>query len=193
MTPEVAVGWSALTAATATVVGAVTLIAFFSRGQPWGTINDASTVVLMLALVPVALFVAVLESETVTTVAVAVAALGIVAMLITAALQVVLVAGRVTYEQTKAAVLAGSAVVGVWYVLVGLLAEDTALAGVPAWTAIAAGIGFILVGVGFALGNERHPLAAGGGALALLGSSAFLLVLGGRLLGGDLVAPAWNA
>jgi hypothetical protein len=48
MTPEIAAGWSALLAAVATVVGASTLVLFFTRGEPWGRLNDASSVVLLL-------------------------------------------------------------------------------------------------------------------------------------------------
>jgi hypothetical protein len=193
MTPEIAAGWSALLAAAATVIGAITLILFFTRGEPWGRLNDASSVVLMLALVPVALLVAILESEIVTTTVLPVAAIGIAAMLFVAALQALLVARRVTYEQTKLQVLAGGAVVGVWFILIGLLAGHTALEGPLAWLAIASGVGFIAIGYGFAVGNERHPLSALGGVVLLGASTTFLLLLGTRLVTGDIVAPAWNA
>jgi hypothetical protein len=193
VTPEVAAGWSALVAAAATVVGAVTLVLFFSRGEPWGRLNDASSVVLMLAMIPVALLITTIETETVTTVVLPVAAVGIGAMLAVAALQALLVARRVTYDQTKRWVLLGGAVIGLWYVATGLLAGHTALEGVLAWLAIAAGIGFVAIGYGFAAGNERHPLSALGGVVLLGASTAFFVVLGTRLVTGDLVVPAWNA
>jgi hypothetical protein len=193
VTPEVAAGVAALVAAAATVVGAVALVLFFARGQPWGTVNDASTVVLMLALIPVALLVATLESETVTTVALVVAGVGILAMAAVAILQALLVARRVTFAQSKGPVLFGSMVVGIWYVASGLLATRTGLEGLPAWLAIAAGTGFVAVSLGFAIRDERHPLSTAGGALAFAGSTAFLVLLGSRLVTGDLVAPSWNA
>ena len=193
MTPAVLAGWSALIAAAATVIGAATLVLFFSRGQPWGRRNDASSVVLMLALVPVALLIATLQSERIATVALAVAALGISAMVGAAVLQALLVLGRVTFEGTRRAVLAGGAAVGVWYVLSGWLAHGTGMDGPLAWTAVAAGLGFIGVTAGFALGGERHPLSAAGGGVAAVASTAFLAVLGTRLVTGDLVVPAWNA
>jgi hypothetical protein len=193
VTPEVAAGWSALVAAAATVVGAVTLVLFFSRGEPWGRQTDASSDVLMLAMIPVALLITTIETETVTTVVLPVAAVGIGAMLAVAALQALLVARRVTYEQTKRWVLLGGAVIGLWYVATGLLAGHTALEGVLAWLAIAAGIGFVAIGYGFAAGNERHPLSALGGVVLLGASTAFFVVLGTRLVTGDLTVPAWNA
>ena len=193
MTPEIAAGWSALLAAAATVIGAITLVLFFTRGEPWGRLNDASSVVLMLALIPVALLVATLESEIVTTTVLPVAAVGIAAMIFVAALQALLVARRVTYEQTKRQVLGGGAVVGLWFILTGMLAGHTALDGPLAWLAIASGVGFIVIGYGFAVGNERHPLSALGGVLLLGASTSFLVLLGARLVTGDLVAPDWNA
>ena len=194
MTPEVAAGWSALVAAAATVVGMIALLLFFSRGQPWGTINDAASVVLMLALVPVALAVAVIEAAEQpfpSVWALAVAALGIVAMLVAAWYQALLVVGRVTYEQTKGRVLGAGAFVGLWYVLAGAVGFRP-LGHLVATLAIAAGVGFIAVGYGFAVGGERHPLSAIGGLLAFVGSTAFLGILGVRLLGGELTIPSWN-
>jgi hypothetical protein len=193
MTPEVVAGWSALVVAASTVVGAVTIVLFFRRGDPWGRLNDVSSVVLMLALIPVALLVATLESETMTTTVLPVAALGIAAMLVVAVLQALLVARRVTYAGTVRWVLLGGALVGVWYIGTGVMAAHTALEGAPAWLAIASGIGFIAIGIGFARGRERHPLSAIGGVVLLGASLAFLAVLGARLVSGDIVAPDWNA
>ena len=193
MTPEIAAGYSALIAAVATVVGALTIVLFFARGQPWGTINDVSSVVLMLAMIPVALVTAVFLMERLTTVALAVAAIGIAGMVVAAVLQALLVVGRVTYDDTVTAVLTAGGVVGVWYILTGLLAGQTALEGFLSWLAIASGVGFIAIMVGFRLGRERHPLSIGGGLLVLVASTAFLTRLGTWLVGGELVVPAWNA
>ena len=193
MTPEVVAGWSALVAAVASVFGAAPLVLFFTRGQPWGTINDAASVVLMLAMIPVALLVATLESEHRTTLALAAAVIGIGGMVAAAGLQALLVVGRVTYDQTKGWVLLAGGFVGVWYLLVAFLAEASAIEGALATLAIVAGVGFLAIGYGFAVGNERHPLSALGGVVLLVGSTAFLTILGVRLVTGDLVVPTWNA
>lgn len=194
MTPELAAGWSALVAAAATVVGMIALVLFFSRGQPWGTLNDAASVVLMLALIPVALLVALIEAgePPFGGYALAVAAFGIVAMTVAAVLQALLVAGRVTYEQTKLRVLVAGGFVGLWYVLVGAIGFRP-LGQLLAALAIVSGIGFVAVGYGFAVGGERHPLSAVGGLLAFVGSTTFLGILGVRLVSGELTIPTWNA
>ena len=192
MTPEIAAGWSALVAAVATVTGAVTIVLFFARGGFWGPLNDASSVVLMLATIPVAFLVAAIESEVATTMVLAPTAVGVLAMLAVAVLQGLLVARRVTFEQTKRAVLLLGAVVGFWYLSVAAFAGHTALDGLLGWLALVSGLGFIAIGYGFLAGGERHPLAAGGGVVLLIASTAFLGILGVRLVSGDLVVPEWN-
>lgn len=193
MTPEIAAGWSALVAAAATGVGAITIVLFFARGGVWGVLNDASSVVLMLALIPVAILIASIESETATTLVLAPTAIGILAMLATAILQALLVARRVTFEQTKRPVLLLGAVVGLWYLSVAAFAGHTALDGILGWLALVSGLAFIAIGYGFLAGGERHPLAAGGGILLLIASTAFLGILGVWLVSGELVVPDWNA
>jgi hypothetical protein len=192
MTPEIAAGWSALIAAVATVIGAVTIVLFFAKGGLWGALNDASSVVLMLATIPVAFLVAAIESEVATTMVLAPTAVGIVAMLATAILQALLVGRRVTFEQTKRPVLLLGAAVGLWYLSVAAFASHTALDGLLGWLALISGLGFIAIGYGFLAGGERHPLAAGGGVALLVASTAFLGILGVRLVSGDLVVPDWN-
>jgi hypothetical protein len=192
VTPEIVAGGSALVAAIATVVGAVTLVLFFARGEPWGRLNDVSSVVLMLAMIPVALVAGTLESETVSTLALPVTALGIGGMVAAALVQAALVFRRVSFEQSRNWVLLAGAVVGVWYLFTGLFARGTALDGLLAWLAIAAGIGFVAVGYGFAAGGERHPVAIVGGLVLFVASMGFLTILGARLVTGDLVVRAWN-
>jgi hypothetical protein len=193
ITLEQLAGWSALVALGATIVGAVTIVLFFSRGGAWGRLNDAASVVLLLAMIPVALVIGTIETENEATVGFVVAAVGIGAMIVVAVLQGLLVAGRVTYEGTKAAVLGGGAVIGAWYIVAGWLSAGTILDGALRWLAIAAGIGYIAIGYGFLAGNERHPLSALGGVVLLVASCLFLGVLGTGLVTGQITVPAWNA
>jgi hypothetical protein len=193
MTIEQLAGWSALLAAAATVVGAVFVGLFFRRGEPWGTWNDIASVVLMLAMIPVALVIGTIEMERTTTVAVAVTAIGIGGMLAAAAFQTALVARLRTYEQLLRPTLTAGAVVGVWYVLAGFLALGGDLPQPLPWCMIAAGVGYVAIGYGFAVGGQRHPLAAIGGVTLAVASTAFLAWLGILLVAGKLVVPSWNA
>jgi hypothetical protein len=186
-------GWSAWIAAAATVVGAITLMLFFSRGGRWGIANDASSVVLMLAMVPVALVLTIIALEVVMTAALVIGGLGIGAMLAFAVLQALLVVGRVTYEQTRIAIQALGAVVGVWYLLTAVSTGSTDLPDGLRLAAAVAGAGFIAVGIGFAVGGQQHPLSAIGGVALFVASLVFFVWLGALLLSGGLAIPSWNA
>jgi len=183
------VGWSALLAAVATVVGAFFLVLFFAKGQPWGTLNDIASVVLMVATIPVAVALGRLGEQPFGGLAWLVTAIGIVGMASAALAQILLVARVRTYRQLLPWTLGSGAVVGVWYVLVGLLGlEFVATRNYPPLLialAIASGIGFIAIGYGFWRGNERHPVSIVGGLVLLVSSTAFLgwfafLTLGSR-------------
>lgn len=192
MTTEAIVGSSALVAAAATVIGAVTLILFFTKGGLWGLINDYASIVLMLATIPVALGIADLTASRVPW-SYGAALVGIVGMVGASAAQGLLVARRFTYERLLPWTLGFGAIVGVWYLLIGLagirrnslFAEglinlDT--------LAIASGISFIALGYGFLRGNERHPLSIIGGIVLLVASTWFLVWIGLLFLRGGISA-----
>jgi hypothetical protein len=172
------VGWSALLAAVATVVGALFLVLFFAKGQPWGTLNDIASVVLMVATIPVAVALGLLGEGAFGALAWLVTALGIIGMAGAAVAQALLVARVRAYRQLLPWTLGSGAVVGVWYVLVGLLGlEFVTTRSYPLLLialAVASGIGFIAVGYGFWRGNERHPMSIVGGLALLVSSTSFL-------------------
>jgi len=168
-------GPAALLAAAATVVGAVLLVLFFWKGQPWGTLNDIASIALMLATIPVlAFFATFTEPYLVPGAASVVATIGVVGMLGAGIAQALLVARVRTYAQLLPWTLGFGAVVGAWYVLVGISGR---FAGVPefmAGAAIVAGAGYIALGYGFWRGDERHPLSVIGGIVLLIASTTFL-------------------
>lgn len=189
MTAESIAGPSALVAAVATVVGAITLVLFFSKGGAWGLLNDVSSIVLMLATIPVALAIASLSSSRVS-IASGVAAVGIIGMVGTSVSQGLLIARRFTYQQLLPWTLGFGAVVGAWYILIGLghvrspFFDDGGLDEL----AIASGVSFSALGYGFLRGNERHPLSIIGGLVLLVTSTWFLTWVGLLFISGDIGA-----
>ena len=176
-------GPSALVAAVATVVGAVLLGLFFAKGQPWGTLNDIASIVLMLATIPVlAFFATFTEPYLAPGVALAVAVIGLVGMAGASVAQGLLVARIRTYEQLLPWTLGFGAVVGVWYVLIGITGRLSGVPDVMAILAIAAGAGYMAIGYGFWRGDQRHPLSIVGGLLLLVASTIFLGWLGVALI-----------
>jgi len=179
-------GPSALVAAVATVVGAVFLGFFFTKGGLWGTLNDVASIILMLATLPVlAFFAAWTDPYLPGGIAAAVAGIGLVGMLGAAVAQTLLVLRVRTYQQLLPWTLGAGAVVGVWYVLVGITGWRAGMPELLAALAIASGIGFVAVGYGFWRGNERHPASVIGGIVLLIASTAFLGWLGIALVAAE--------
>jgi hypothetical protein len=182
-------GPSALVAAVATVVGAVTLVIFFARGGWWGLANDVASIVLMLATIPVALGIAQV-SRPWSPWAESAAVLGVAGMLGASVSQGLLVARRFTYRQLLPWTLGFGAVVGAWYVLIGISSVTSPFFGdfLLNALAIASGISFVALGYGFLRGNERHPLSVIGGIVLLVTSTWFLTWIGLLFNSGDIYA-----
>lgn len=191
MTTEAIVGWSALVAAAATVIGAVFLILFFAKGGLWGLLNDVASIVLMLATIPVALGIASATAGRVPW-AYGAALVGIVGMVGASVAQGLLVTRRFSFERLLPWTLGFGAIVGAWYLLIGFAGARNSLFkdGLISLDtlAIASGLGFIAVGYGFWRGNERHPLSIVGGIVLLVASTWFLAWIGLLFLSGDIYA-----
>lgn len=185
---DVVAGWSALVAAVATVVGAVLLGLFFAKGEPWGTLNDIASIVLMVATIPVAIWLIGIEEGVVPGAETVAAGIGVVGMVGTAVAQGALVLRLGTYRGLLPYTLGAGAIVGAWYLLVGLLGLASGLPILLDVLAVASGVGFVALGYGFWRGNERHPLSVGGGILLLVASTGFLGWIGIALLGSEALS-----
>ena len=183
-------GWSAYINAAAGIIGFVSLVAFFSAGQPFGTINDSASVFFALSLIPLALTLHHLHRSLVPPLSLVGTTIGIAAMFTVAILQALLVFGVVQFGQTLRAVLAANGVIGVWLVLNGILARSgSTLPQGLAWVSIVAGIGLVLVIVGFWIGGHEHPLTAVGGLVSVIGLSIWAIWLARLLLSGSVTPP----
>jgi hypothetical protein len=170
---------SALVAAVATVLGAVFLVLFFAKGGAWGLLNDIASIVMMLATIPIVLYVRQVTAPSAPEpVQLVVGGVGIVGMLGASASQGLLVARIRTYQELLPWTLGFGAVVGVWYALAGFLLLVATAPPLLAALAILSGLGYVAIGYGFWRGNERHPLSIGGALVLLVASTAFLIWIG---------------
>lgn len=180
-------GWSAYLSAAATIIGFVTLIVFFSVGEPFGTINDISSVILALALLPLALALYLLQLRGAPVLSLIALIAGICAMLTASILQILLVLRVVKFELTLVAVLAAFGVVGVWLLLNSSLAlTNKTLPSGLAGVGVIAAVGYLLVILGFLLGGQQHPLTAVGGLTAVIGYPIWAIWIGVLVLSGRL-------
>ena len=180
-------GWAAYLSAAATITTFVTAIVFFRKGQPFGTVNDASSVFQMLFMVPIVVAFHQLMGPRAAILSLLGAAIGVIGMLVGASLQALLVFGRVKYEQTIGMVLTAGGAIGVWLVLTGCLALASGiLPNGLALLGLVAGGGYILSVVGFRVGGERNALFWIGSLATVIGYSGWALWLGRVLSSGAL-------
>ena len=169
-------GWSAYLTATATIVGFVTLITFFIVGEPYGTINDISSVVIALSALPILFALYQLHRSAAPTVSLTALIIGVIGALSAAVFQTILITTRKTYGDAASM---SFGVFGISLVMYGYLSLiDKMLPRRLAWLGIVAGIGYVLVITGFILGGENHPLTYIGGLAAIIGYPAWAIWLG---------------
>jgi hypothetical protein len=182
-------GWSAYASVAATIIGFVTLIAFFAVGEPFGVINDITTVIHALSMVPLAFVLHKLHQRTAPRLSLGALVIGVLAMVTAAALQALLVLRLVKFELTLVAVPVAFGVIGVWLVLNSYLGRGSGtLPSGLIWIGIVAGGAFVLVIVGFLLGGQQHHLAAVGGLTAVICYPVWAVWFGRLLLSGRVPA-----
>lgn len=169
---------AAQAAAGLTVGGIVTLAVFFAAGEPWGTINDATSIALAVATVPIAIGLA-RRNPRATSLAIG-AALDIVGVGITVVFTSALIARQMTFEGSLPYILVGQGIIGAWLVSVGIAAWQAPESRRLAAFGVAGGAGLIATVGGFGIGGMWHPLTFAGFVAGLIGTIGFYLLLGRR-------------
>jgi hypothetical protein len=162
-------GWSAVVSGIATIVGFVTLIAFFALGEPWGTINDITSIFLALSIVPVLLTLHRNQDHFVPVFSLAAFVIGVMAMLVAASFQTLLVLRVIEFAQTAIVVPGAFAVFGVSLLFYSYTTH--AIKSLPrrlTWLGMISGTGYILVIAGIFIGGQENPLTAIGGFTAVI-------------------------
>ncbi|MDO8755114.1 MAG: hypothetical protein Q7J80_14545 [Anaerolineales bacterium] len=175
-------GWSAYLSAIATIIGAVTLVIFFSIGDPFGKINDVCSVVIGLTAIVILFALYQLHRSAAPTISLIVFLVGALAMLTAAVVQTLLVVNGTNFGMI---VTIAFGIFGVSLIGFGVLTlVNQTLPRRLSWWGIAAGIGYVLVITGFILGGENHPLTYIGGALAVIAYPTWSIWLGRVFLSG---------
>ena len=167
-----------LAAAGLTVGGAAALGVFFAVGEPWGTINDASSILLSWATLPIAFELARRNGRSLPLVAGA--ACDVVGVAVVTAFTSALISRRMTFEESLLPILTGHALIGCWLILVGLVAWSDAGSRRPATFALAGGAGLVTTAASIATSGMGSPVAAVGFVAGLIGTAGFYALLGRR-------------
>jgi hypothetical protein len=175
-------GWSSYVSAGSTIIGFVMLIAFFIVGEPYGTINDISSVVIALSAIPVLFALYQLHRSAAPIASLAALIIGVLAALSAAGFQTIFIVTRKTYGDT---VTMSYGFFGVSLIMLSYLAlGDKMLPRRLAWFGIIAGMGYALVITGFILGGPNHPLTYIGGLASIIGYPTWAIWLGRLFLSG---------
>jgi hypothetical protein len=183
-------GWSAYFNATVFLLSMVALMLFFSIGGFWGRLNDSLSIIWMLSYIPLAVAFYLINRSVNAPISLASTIIGIAAAITFAVLQILLVLGRVRFEQTFTAVLALSALFGLIILIHALLARaGHSLPSGLIWVMIVYGLASVIGAVGFQIGGEQHPLAMIGLLITAVSGLVWVIWFG-RLLLSEKVAVA---
>jgi len=179
--------WAAYAIAASGAIGLVTIGLFFGVGQPFGTLNDISLIVMTLAIAPVMLGSYELGGVTPLWPARISLAGGIGGCLVWSVVQLGMILGYVTFNYESAAIgwfaveTVALIVIGAWLIGAPLLAGPW-LPPLLRWLGAISGVGIVVFAAGLLLGGVNHPLTyiGGIGYSVLLPIWAYLLA---RLLG----------
>ncbi len=169
---------AALAAAGLTVGGVAALGVFFAVGEPWGTINDASSILLGWATLPIAFDLARRNGRSLPLV-VGVAC-DIVGVAVVTVFTSALITRRMTFDESLLPILTGHALIGCWLILVGLIAWSDAESRRRASFAVAGGAGLVATAASIATAGMGSPVAAVGFIAGLVGTTGFYLLMGRR-------------
>jgi hypothetical protein len=189
-------GWTAYANAALSIGILITLVAMFAIDDSWGTVNDAISVFWALSFLSLMVMLYRLNAPDNASLSLAapnlaIAIVGIAAMVAFAVLQSLLVLDLVSFEQTFSAVVTLGTVFGITVALNGLLARgsQTLPSGLTK-VMIAFGVSYVLSAVGFLLGGWQNPLAGTGYLIGAITGPIWAIWLGRLLLDGRVLAPA---
>jgi hypothetical protein len=185
------IGYAAILSAWATIGTFITGMLFFLHSPRLGRVNDIASVVQLLLMLPVVPGTFLLTRHHAPILAWPGLAIGLIGVLTAAYWQGSLVFDARRYEQAGPAALKAGALIGLWLFAIGAggLAVPLHAIGLSV-LAIIAGVGYMILVIGFMRGAQSHPLFMAGSGLALVGYTAWAFWLGRMLLDGRVML-AW--
>jgi len=163
-------GWCVFLSAIVGIISGLSLALFFILGQPWGTINDSSSVGLAFLVLPLLVHFHRRHRGEFPGLSLSSLIIGFVAMGVAILLQTLLIFQVISFEQTAVVVPLTFGFFGavlMFHNSLMLRAEE--LPGGLSILGMLAGAGYVLVIAGFILGGQEHYLTYIGAVLLLIG------------------------
>lgn len=176
-------GWAAILSAVATIATFVTGILFFYVGDRFGKTNDIASIFQMVFMLPLTVFFILALPAGLKIWAIIAGLIGAAGMLFSICGQTLLVFGKIDFERSMD-FFPGGAAVGIWLIVTGALSLTSGLMPlVLAWFGIAAGLGYIVMVIGFLRGGQSSLLFSLGALLLGIAFPVWGIWLGYLLLG----------
>ena len=158
-------GWAGILSAGATILTFITGLHFFAVGKWFGKINDLSSVIQVLLMIPLIFFFHQLITPPSYATRIISIVFGLGGVLVSVYGQIRLLLNQIDFEGSPKYFPAGG-VIGFWLIMVNLFSIGSrALPNPLIWIGIAAGISYLLIVGGFLKGGQKDPLFYGGSLL----------------------------
>jgi len=181
---HVVFGWSAYLSAAAAILTFVTGILFFSVGQPFGKINDISSVIQVLLMIPLVIFFFQILPTHLRDLGMINVLFGLSGIFISAFGQSLLILGRIDFQGSLKFFPAGAAI-GIWLMLSCSFAVGSGqLPQLLGLIGILAGMGYIVTVIGFLWGSKQNVVFYIGALMLGVSYPVWAIWLGGLILSG---------
>lgn len=170
--------WSAYLSAIATILTFITGILFFTVNGPFGKINDVSSIFQVLFMIPLAIALYQPLPANMRTLGLIAALIGIGGMLVAAYGQLLLVFGKIDFEESMKYFPAGAAI-GIWLIVTSSFALIYDLLPIGlAWTGILAGVSYIVTVLAFLIKGQQNIVFYIGGLVLGISYPVWAIWLG---------------
>jgi hypothetical protein len=175
-------GWAALLSVAAYLLGLATFILFVASGD-FGPLADLPSLFYVAFTIPVVLALHVILRSQGPALSLAAATIGILGLLVLGIFQALLITHTLTYEQQSPIVISAAGAVGIWPLLANYLALRGKVFPVGLiWAGLIAGVGLLLLGVGFWAGGQQSPVSVIGALTSYISYPIWVIWLGRWLL-----------
>lgn len=177
------VGWTAIAGGVIGIIGFISLILLFVIGEPFGTINDLLAIPSGLLLLPLVFALYRLNVGPYPSLALAALMAGILGFVATAVGSILLVSGRITFEQSLYTGIGGFGLIGLWVLLnalIGLKANGlpAGLAWMGVFLGLTPSLALITVPRADAIARSLQDMAGQAAGFHMSPASIIVFVLG---------------
>lgn len=184
-------GWSAITNGVFAIIGVVFLMIFFVKGEPFGTLNDLTSLPWVLAFLPVLWSFYLLGTDGYKSISIVALVAGIIGLLGVFVLQLMLILKVITIFQQTYYITSAFGAIGVWMVIASKIGQtENFISPALGNFGIALGVGWILATVFVWIGG--FPPADSVSSISDMSQFSAVTIIGVSLIFlGYFVQPIW--